>query len=191
MQQVGKQKTRRPVPECRKCSRFRARKAAPFLCRGLFNKPPGAKRRTQYFLLSDLPHQWSYFDYDQGPLSCVHLPVFVNSAAPAPGAALAISFFIIAPQKNGVNPKARFCKDFYRKARNQCNIQTAYLRYAIQRCCRCIKKLNCNTASYRNKTPFSVLRHTEKGVLLGYCLGVRRNHVTWEVVAAPLPMAKV
>ena len=156
-------------------------------------KPPGAKRRTQYFLLSDLPHRWSYFDYDQGPLSCVHLPVFVNSvaAAPAPGAALAISFFIIAPQKNGVNPKARFCKDFYRKARNQCNIQTAYLRYAIQRCCRCIKKLNCNAASYRNKTPFSVLRRTEKGVLLGYCLGVRRNHVTWEVVAAPLPMAKV
>ena len=160
---------------------------------GAFYKPPGAKRRTQYFLLSDLPHRWSYFDYDQGPLSCVHLPVFVNSAAaaPAPGAALAISFFIIAPQKKGVNPKARFCKDFYRKARNQCNIQTAYLRYAIQRCCRCIKKLNCNTASYRNKTPFSVLRHTEKGVLLGYCLGVRRNHVTWEVVAAPLPMAKV
>lgn len=82
---------------------------------GLFSKPPGAKRRTQYFLLSDLPHRWIYFDYDQGPLSCVHLPVFVNSAAaaPAPGAALAISFFIIAPQKNGVNPKARFCKDFY------------------------------------------------------------------------------
>jgi len=105
MQQVGKQKTRRPVPECRKCSRFRARKAAPFLYRGLF-KPPDAKRRTQYFLLSDLPHRWIYFDYDQGPLSCVHLPVFVNSAAaaPAPGAALAISFFIIAPQKNGVNP---------------------------------------------------------------------------------------
>ena len=47
------------------------------------------------------------------------------------------------------------------------------------------------TASYRNKTPFSVLRRTEKGVLFGYCLGVRRNHVTWEVVAAPLPMAKV
>ena len=161
MQQVGKQKTRRPVPECRKSSHFRARKAAPFLCRGLF-KPPGAKRRTQYFLLSDLPHRWSYFDYDQGPLSCVHLPVFVNfaAAAPAPGAALAISFFIIAPQKKGVNPKAKFCKDFYK-------------------------------VSYRNKTPFSVLRHTEKGVLLGYCLGVRRNHVTWEVVAAPLPMAKV
>lgn len=81
---------------------------------GLF-KPPGAKRRTQYLLLSDLPHRWSYFDYDQGPLSCVHLPVFVNSAAaaPTPGTALAISFFIIAPQKNGVNPKARFCKDFY------------------------------------------------------------------------------
>ena len=33
------------------------------------------------------------------------------------------------------------------------------------------------TVSYRNKTPFSVLRRTEKGVLLGYCLGVRRNHV--------------
>jgi hypothetical protein len=115
MQQVGKQKTRRPVPECRKSSRFRARKAAPFLCRGLFSKPPDAKRRTQYFLLSDLPHRWIYFDYDQGPLSCVHLPVFVNSAAaaPAPGAALAIFFFIIAPQKNGVNPKAKFCKDFY------------------------------------------------------------------------------
>ena len=30
-----------------------------------------------------------------------------------------------------------------RKSRNSCNIQTAYLRYAIQRCCCCIKKLNC------------------------------------------------
>ena len=162
MQQVGKQKTRLPVPEYRKSRRFRARKAAPFLFRGLFNKPPDAKRRAQYFLLSDLPHRWSYFDYDQGPLSCVHLPVFVNSAAaaPAPGAALAISFFIIAPSKKRVNPKANFCKDFYKVSR-------------------------------RNKTPFSVLRHTEKGVLLGYCLGVRRNHVTWESVAAPLPMAKV
>ena len=78
---------------------------------GLF-KPPDAKRRTQYFLLSDLPHRWIYFDYDQGPLSSDPLPVFVNSAAPAPGAALAISFFIIAPQKYGVNPKAKFCKDF-------------------------------------------------------------------------------
>ena len=38
MQQVGKQKTRRPVPECRKCSRFRARKAAPFLFRGLLSR---------------------------------------------------------------------------------------------------------------------------------------------------------
>ena len=125
-----KQKTRRPVPECRKCSHFRARKAAPFLCRGLF-KPPVAKRRTQYFLLSDLPHRWSYFDYDQGPLSCVHLPVFVNSAAaaPAPGAALAISFFIIAPQKNGVNPKARFCKDFYGVLQKQ----NALLRVAAHR----------------------------------------------------------
>ena len=47
------------------------------------------------------------------------------------------------------------------------------------------------TASYKNNTPFSVLRRTETGVLLGYCRGVRRNHVTWEVVAAPLPMAKV
>ena len=44
--------------------------------------------------------------------------------------------------------------------------------------------------SYRNKTPFSVLRRTEKGVLLGYCLGVRRNHVTWESVAAPFPWQK-
>ena len=130
---------------------------------GAFYKPPGAKRRTQYFLLSDLPHRWSYFDYDQGPLSCVHLPVFVNSAAaaPAPGAALAISFFIIAPQKNGVNPKARFCKDFYRKARNQCNIQTAYLRYAIQRCCRCIKKLNCNTVLQKQNTLLRVAAHRE------------------------------
>ena len=36
-----------------------------------------------------------------------------------------------------------------------------------------------------------VLRRTKKGVLFGYCLGVRRNHVTRETVAAPLPMAKV
>ena len=31
----------------------------------------------------------------------------------------------------------------YRKAKNSCNMKTAYLRYAIQRCCCCIKKLNC------------------------------------------------
>ena len=31
----------------------------------------------------------------------------------------------------------------YRKSRNECNIKTASLRYAIQRCCCCIKKLNC------------------------------------------------
>ena len=144
---------------------------------GAFYKPPGAKRRTQYFLLSDLPHRWSYFDYDQGPLSCVHLPVFANSAAaaPAPGAALAISFFIIAPQKRGSTLKRGFAKIFI----------------ARQEISATFKQHICNTASYRNKTPFSVLRHTEKGVLLGYCLGVRRNHVTWEVVAAPLPMAKV
>ncbi|RAW63715.1 hypothetical protein C4N21_12900 [Faecalibacterium prausnitzii] len=38
MQQVGKQKTRRPVPECRKSSRFCARKAAPFLYRGFLSR---------------------------------------------------------------------------------------------------------------------------------------------------------
>ena len=43
----------------------------------------------------------------------------------------------------------------------------------------------------KSKTPFPALRHTGKGVLFGYCLGVRRNHVTRETVAAPLPMAKV
>lgn len=26
-------------------------------------------------------------------------------------------------------------------------MKTAYLRYAIQRCCRCIKKLNCNKSA--------------------------------------------
>ena len=46
------------------------------------------------------------------------------------------------------------------------------------------------TASYRNKTPFSVLRHTEKGVLLGYCLGVRRNHVTWVSGCGPASHGK-
>ena len=35
---------------------------------------------------------------------------------------------------------------FYRKSRKQCNSQPAYLRYAIQRCCCCIKKLNCYNA---------------------------------------------
>ena len=39
---------------------------------------------------------------------------------------------------------------FYRKTRNQRNIRTAYLRYAIQRCCRRIKKLNC----YKGGTPY-------------------------------------
>ena len=44
--------------------------------------------------------------------------------------------------------------------------------------------------SIGNKTPFSVLRHTEKGVLLGYCLGVRRNHVTWVSGCGPASHGK-
>ena len=32
-------------------------------------------------------------------------------------------------------------KLFYRESKKWCDIQTAYLRYAMQRCC--IKKLNC------------------------------------------------
>ena len=42
-----------------------------------------------------------------------------------------------------VGTDSTFCPILYRKSRNSCNIQTAYLRYAIQRCCCCIKKLNC------------------------------------------------
>ena len=43
----------------------------------------------------------------------------------------------------------------------------------------------------KSKTPSPALRRAGKGVLLGYCLGVRRNHVTWGTVAAPLPMSEV
>ena len=31
---------------------------------------------TQLFLFSDPPRRWFYFDYDPGPLSCVHLHKF-------------------------------------------------------------------------------------------------------------------
>ena len=42
-----------------------------------------------------------------------------------------------------VGTDSTFCPILYRKSRNSCNMKTAYLRYAIQRCCCCIKKLNC------------------------------------------------
>jgi len=82
--------------------RTQSRRAFPIP--GLFSKPPDAKRRTQYFLLSDLPHRWIYFDYDQGPLSCVHLPFFANymAAAPAPRAGIGhILFYYSAAKKWG------------------------------------------------------------------------------------------
>lgn len=113
-QQIGKQKQRRPVPECRKCSHFRARKAAPFLYRGFLS------RRMQKGERSTFCCPIYRIDGSTSTMIRVHCSAFtsqffVNSAAaaPAPGAALAISFFIIAPQKKGVNPKAKFCKDFY------------------------------------------------------------------------------
>ena len=54
---------------------------------------------TQLFLFSDPPRRWFYFDYDPGPFSCVHLQVF-------------IFIFIIAPPKNGVNPKPWIYRNF-------------------------------------------------------------------------------
>ena len=45
----------------------------------------------------------------------------------------------------------------YRKSRNWCSIQTTSFRYAIQRCCCCIKKLNCchqaSQSSLRSPVP--------------------------------------
>jgi hypothetical protein len=104
MQQVGKQKTRRPAAEC--CKTAVSAHAKLRLSRSgcFFRKPPDAKRRAQYFLLSDLPHRWIYFDYDQGPLSCVHLPFFANymAAAPAPRAGIGhILFYYSAAKKWG------------------------------------------------------------------------------------------
>ena len=68
--------------------------------------PIQPKRRTQLFLLSDPPHPWIYFDYDPGPLFCVHLQV-------------SMFFFIIAPQKIGVNPKPWIYRNFYNAIHKQ------------------------------------------------------------------------
>ena len=145
---------------------------------------------TQLFLFSDPPRRWFYFDYDPGPFSCVHLQVF-------------IFIFIIAPPKIGVNPKPWIYRNFIlQKHRTRFPLREKAVWQSLQplTCCRqkSISAENANALRQhrkivfcQNKTPSSVLRHTEKGVLFGYCLGVRRNHVTREAVAAPLPMAKV
>ena len=55
------------------------------------------------FLFSDPLHPWIYFDYDPGPLFCVHLQMFQNF----------ITVFIIAPQKKTVNPYPHIYRNFY------------------------------------------------------------------------------
>ena len=99
------------LPECRKRRILRTQSRA-FLCSVLRKDAPlkrcfsarlseGGERlgKTQLFLFSDPPRRWFYFDYDPGPFSCVHLQVF-------------IFIFIIAPQKNGVNPKPPIYQNF-------------------------------------------------------------------------------
>ncbi|WP_179859017.1 hypothetical protein [Faecalibacterium langellae] len=65
-----------------------------------FNKQ---RRRAQAFLLSDPPHPWVYFDYDPGPLSCVHLQNFTFSGheAPLQGVLLHLLFYYSAAKKHG------------------------------------------------------------------------------------------
>ena len=99
------------LPECRKRRILRTQSCA-FLCSVLRKDTPwkrcfsaglseGGERlgETQLFLFSDPPRRWFYFDYDPGPFSCVHLQVF-------------IFIFIIAPPKNGVNPKPWIYRNF-------------------------------------------------------------------------------
>ena len=150
------------------------------LCKtfGRLKAPPGlsllTQTRTQLLLFSDPPRRWFYFDYDPGPFSCVHLQVF-------------IFIFIIAPQKNGVNPKPWIYRNFILPSHNFCRTAS-------------IKRFPLNLPEQsggikkmffaQSKTPFSALRHTEKGVLFGYCLGVRRNHVTWVSGCGPASHGK-
>ena len=90
------------------------------LCKtfGRMKAPPGlsllTQTRTQLLLFSDPPRRWFYFDYDPGPLFCVHLQkIHVPGASKRLAAARrSMFFFIIAPQKNGVNPKPWIYRNF-------------------------------------------------------------------------------
>ena len=144
---------------------------------------------TQLFLFSDPPRRWFYFDYDPGPFSCVHLQVF-------------IFIFIIAPPKIGVNPKPWIYRNFIlQKQRTHFSLREKTVWQSPQPLPSCRQKNisaeNANAPQRhrkivfcQNKTPSSVLRHTEKGVLFGYCLGVRRNHVTWVSGCGPASHGK-
>ena len=85
---------------------------------GRMKAPPGlsllTQTRTQLLLFSDPPRRWFYFDYDPGPLFCVHLQkIHVPGAFKRLAAARrSMFFFIIAPQKNGVNPKPPIYQNF-------------------------------------------------------------------------------
>ena len=84
-------------------------RAFPMFRKALLSRSPARKRRTQLFLLSDPPHPWIYFDYDPGPLFCVHLQTVQKPFH------WLTSVFIIAPQKNTVNPKPWIYRNFYRR----------------------------------------------------------------------------
>ena len=111
-------------------SHFCARKAAP--SSAVLQSPcAGAlplrsrRRRTQLFLLSDPPRRCFVLDYDPGPLFCVHL-------------LWSLDIFIIAPQKNGVNPKPWIYRNFisFRIFFYVCRPcrGSAFCRFAPRRC---------------------------------------------------------
>ena len=66
-----------------------------------------------------------------------------------------IPLIITAAESKGAGVTGSRC--LYRKSRNWCSIQTTSFRYAIQRCCCCIKKLNCchqaSQSSLRSPVP--------------------------------------
>ena len=82
------------------------------------------KRRTQLLLLSDPPRRAFGLDYDPGPLFCVHLPFFQNP----------ITVFIIAPQKNRVNPKPCIYSNFICRLQSLYMFRTAETKRPLQRC---------------------------------------------------------
>ncbi len=130
--------------------------------------------KTQLFLFSDPPRRWFYFDYDPGPFSCVHLQVF-------------IFIFIIAPQKTGSTLNHGFTGILFYKNTDLIFLsrETTGRKTFLPR-----TPTHCSGIGRQNKTPSSVLRRTKKGVLFGYCLGVRRNHVTWESGCGPASHGK-
>ena len=114
-QQIGKQKQRRFAAGMPQKPHFRARKAAPFLFRGFLSRR-GQKGERRLFCCPIHRIRGS-----TSTMIRVHCPAFTSRISRFRGtkrpcrAFCSIFFFIIAPQKNTVNPKPWIYRNFIKQ----------------------------------------------------------------------------